>query len=373
MKREAVMNQVEGVLHLQYFYDIGGEIDLKRLRGLLSLTEAEPRPVFRQASPDYVRFEQPPVEESLPSVVLESGEAFSARMRYFQYGVVRLQLDLPFSTNWGDLVTLASKWVGSSRLDRDADKTILDCMARSLAAIKRSAEVPLREDYAVIELRRVPDPQGISMTAPELISHYGQEIVQVVRGETIPLAAAEQADILSSSMSYFPGDLLVVGYAAALVYDQQPDGAGPVIELIEYANTQLLEYRVYDELLAPVLADVYRRSAIHAGAWRHWRSGREAGKLNALRLEVTELTERTDSAIKFLSDMYYARAYKTASTRIGVPDYRRLVEAKLGVAGELYRFMMDRSHQASAFVLELTVVIILIIDLIVLFGGKPQF
>lgn len=80
-----------------------------------------------------------------------------------------------------------------------------------------------------------------------------------------------------------------------------------------------------------------------------------------------ELTEKTDNAIKFLSDMFYSRAYKLASTRIGVPDYRRLVEAKLHVAGELYKFMTDRSHQTSAFVLELIVVIILIIDLTVLF------
>jgi len=64
-----------------------------------------------------------------------------------------------------------------------------------------------------------------------------------------------------------------------------------------------------------------------------------------------ELTEKTDNAIKFLSDMFYSRAYKLASTRLGVPDYRRLVEAKLHVAGELYKFMTGRSHQTSAFVL----------------------
>jgi hypothetical protein len=366
------MTQLEGVLHLQYFYDIGGEIDLKSLRGLLGLPETAPKPSFRQPAPDYVRFEEPPVEELLPSVVLESGEAISARMRYFQYGVARLQLDIPFRGSWQDLVILSSQSAWSDRLDRDADKTLRNCSVRASAAIRRPVEIPIREDYAVIELRGVPDPQGAPMPAPELIARHGSEIVQIVRGETIPLSAAEQADVLCSSLSYSPGDLLVVGYAVALVYDQQPEGARPLLELLEYANTQLLEYRVYDELLAPVLADVYRRSAVRTGAWSHWRSSREAGKLNALRLEVMELTERADSAIKFLSDMYYARAYKMASARIGVPDYRRLVEAKLAVAGELYRFMMDRSHQASAFVLELTIVIILIIDLIVLFGGKPQ-
>jgi hypothetical protein len=53
-----------------------------------------------------------------------------------------------------------------------------------------------------------------------------------------------------------------------------------------------------------------------------------------------------------------------------VPDYRMLVEQKLQSAGELYSFMMDRFYQSRAFVLELMVVIILIIELVYLFRGK---
>jgi hypothetical protein len=85
---------------------------------------------------------------------------------------------------------------------------------------------------------------------------------------------------------------------------------------------------------------------------------------------VRELTERTDNSIKFLSDMFSARLYRMAAAKIGVPDYRSLVEQKLQSAGELYGFMMDQFHQGRAFVLELMVVIILIIELIFLFRGK---
>jgi hypothetical protein len=82
-----------------------------------------------------------------------------------------------------------------------------------------------------------------------------------------------------------------------------------------------------------------------------------------------ELTERTDNAIKFLSDMFYARAYKVAASRVGVTDYRNLVDEKLRTAGELYEFMTNEFHQARAFVLELMVVAILVIELIQLFWG----
>ncbi|MBL8220477.1 MAG: hypothetical protein JNL62_14685, partial [Bryobacterales bacterium] len=92
--------------------------------------------------------------------------------------------------------------------------------------------------------------------------------------------------------------------------------------------------------------------------------------LNAIRLEVMELSERADTAIKFLSDMFYARAFKLAAGRIGAPDYRLLVDEKVRTAGELYRFLMEEFHHARAFVLEFMVVLILIIDLIYLFRGK---
>ena len=64
------------------------------------------------------------------------------------------------------------------------------------------------------------------------------------------------------------------------------------------------------------------------------------------------------------------RAYKVAASRIGVTDYRNLVEEKLRTAGELYEFMTNEFHQARAFVLELMVVAILVIELIQLFWGR---
>jgi hypothetical protein len=105
------------------------------------------------------------------------------------------------------------------------------------------------------------------------------------------------------------------------------------------------------------------------GLLRHWKMARQAERLNAMRLDVTELTERTDNAIKFLSDMFYARAYRVAASRVGVTDYRNLVERKLRIAGDLYDFMVSKFYQARSFVLEAMVVAILVIELIKVFRG----
>ena len=139
---------------------------------------------------------------------------------------------------------------------------------------------------------------------------------------------------------------------------------------MEYANTQLLEFRHYDNVLTHVLEDVYKILEHKGGGFlRHWKLARQAERLNAMRLEITELTERMDNSIKFLSDMFYARAYRVAAAKVGVTDYRTLVERKLRIAGELYESMVNGFHQARSFLLEAMVVAILVIELIHLFRG----
>ncbi|MGA2992122.1 MAG: hypothetical protein ABSD88_16720 [Candidatus Korobacteraceae bacterium] len=175
--------------------------------------------------------------------------------------------------------------------------------------------------------------------------------------------------MLQSSLSYYPNDLAVVGWHAAFIYDTAA-GAQAAIQVLEYANSQLLEFRHYDELLTRELEGVYRSLDCGTGALRRWRLAREATRLQTVRLEVIELAERVDNAIKFLSDMFPARLYRVAATKIGVMDYKDPVNRKLRTADELYRSMVEQFQQGRAFALELMVVIILVIELVFLFRGK---
>jgi hypothetical protein len=234
---------------------------------------------------------------------------------------------------------------------------------RIRTVLVKSREDWLREDYFVIHVN-----SGVE-SASGLIRDHGLQIACIVRGETAELSETERDEILRSRLSYYPTDLLVVGWSAAFIYDTA-EGAAPVIQLLEYANTQLLEFRYYDTVLTRVLQSVYRFLDRKAGRLARWKMANEAQRLNTIRLDVRELTERADTAIKFLSDMFSARVYRMASERVGAGDYRRLVENKLQVAANLYDFMMSQFHEARAFVLELMIVIILIIDLVFLFRGK---
>jgi hypothetical protein len=358
---------LNGTLRALLLFDVAEEIDLKRLHDLAGSSPTQREPAFRRPAPEYVRFERTPVIEYLPVCQLESGEALSARIRYFQYGVASVELVASFHANWSELIRLANQWITSPELEQ---------RARSLLAerLKSVAEVLIKpypdwisEDYYVVQMHPVGD--GAPVPADELIRHCGAQIAQIVRGEELPLSDAERDEVLQSQISYYPADLLVVGWVAAFVYDTAA-AAAPTLDLLEYANTQLLEFRYYDEVLTRVLAKVYRQIDSKRGFGRPWRLAREAAELNTMRLDYRELSERTENAIKFLSDMFYARVYRLAAARIGVNDYRNLVTEKLTTARDLYDSMVNEFHQQRGFFLELMVVIILIIEIVFLFRGK---
>jgi hypothetical protein len=346
-------------------FDVCEEIRLDDLRRILGARTVDTS--FRHMAPGYVRFQRPPVEEALEPLVLESGERLQGEIKYFDYGVVSVVFELPFSGDWDKLVQLSSRWVWDTNFESLATRIVKEKLERAAPALVKPYTTEwLKEDYFIFHLREIAG----SPSASDLLASQGGCISQVVRGETQPLSDGERQEILQSKISYYPSDLAVIGWNAAFIYDT-PSGAETAIQLLQYANSQLLEFRHYDELLSKQLEKVYDFLDRGRGLWSRWRTAGAASKLHTVLLDVSELTERADNAIKFLSDMFSARLYKLAAQKVGVPDYKDLVQQKLQTIEELYRFMVDEFNQSRAFVLELMVVVILIIELIYFFRGKP--
>lgn len=360
------MGPLRGSLWALVLYDVAEQIQLEKLREILGTEPPQREPSFRHPVPDYVRFERPPVVEHVAPVTIGSNTPFETRVKYFHYGVVSVELRLPFESGWDDLVRMSSRWIAAPEFEKRTTELLRSRLEHVRPALMQPYGSWLSEEYYVIQIVEAADDDGRPLSAPAMLSAHGAQIAQMVRGDSGPLAEAERAEALQSSLSYYSTDLLVVGWVAALVYDTA-EGAIPAIQLLEYANTQLLEFRHYDDMLTRVLENVYKMVEHRGGLFRHWRMARQAGALNAMRLDVTDLTERTDNSIKFLSDMFYARAYRMAAARVGVTDYRNLVERKLRIAGDLYEFMVNEFYQARSFLLEAMVVAILVIELVHLF------
>jgi hypothetical protein len=347
-------------------FDVCEEIRLDELRRIIGArTQQLP---LKNTAPSYVQYQRTPVVVNLDPVILDSGERLEGQIKYFDYGVISLVFELPFAGTWDDLIQLSTRWTSDTSFETLATRIARLRLERAAPAlVKPYTGNWLQEDYFIFHVREL---EG-SPSANDLLATRGEQIAQIVRGEIAQLSEGERQEILQSRISYYPNDLAVIGWNAAFIYDTA-SGAETAIQLLQYANSQLLEFRHYDEFLTRELQDVYDfLDRGGTGLWSRWRTARAASKLHTVLLDVNELTERADNAIKFLSDMFSARLYKLCAQKVGVPDYKDLVKEKLQTAEDLYRFMVEQFNQSRAFVLELMVVVILIIELIYFFKGHP--
>jgi hypothetical protein len=361
----AVAASLSGFVLVLIQFDVCEELRLDLLQQSVSARTVQ-KPSIKQPAPAYVRYKRPPVVGPVEPLLLEGGERLEGEIKYYDYGVVSVIYQLPFSGDWDSLVRLASRWVWDVDFALRVEPVIRQKLERVPAAMVKPYEPWLSEDYFIFHVREAAG----SPTAMEMARDHGPLIAQVVRGDRTRLSEGECAEVLHSQISYYANDLAVIGWNAAFVYDSSA-GAETAIQLLEYANSQLLEFRHYDELLTEILDGVYDRLGQKRNSLARFKLARSANSLHTVLLEVAELTEHADNAIKFLSDMFAARLYRLAAGKVGVPDYKDLVAQKLKTAEDLYDYMVEQYNQSRAFWLEFTVVLILLIELYYFFRGKP--
>lgn len=234
-------------------FDVCEEILLDRLGAILGVgTIAQPS--LKHPAPGYAHYERPPVVEGIEELELSSGERLSGVIKYYDYGVLSVVFQLSFSGDWKRLVGLASRWVWDVDFVAYAERIVREKIKRATAAMSKPYVRYLSEDYLIFH---VSDISGTPL-AKQVVSAYGGHIAKVVRGDMAELAESEIAEVMQSRISYYTTDLAVIGWNAAFLYDTTA-GAESAIQLLEYANSQLLEFRHYDELLTRELEHVYKQ------------------------------------------------------------------------------------------------------------------
>jgi len=135
---------------------------------------------------------------------------------------------------------------------------------------------------------------------------------------------------------------------AAFIYDT-PAGAETAIQLLQYANSQLLEFRHYDDLLTHELEGVYDFLDKGIGLWSRWRTANAATKLHTVLLDG----RRTDGAGRTMPSSFSATCFPPACTSWQRPGWasgliKISCSKKLNTAEELYHFMVDQFNQSRA-------------------------
>jgi hypothetical protein len=233
------------------------------------------------------------------------------------------------------------------------------------SSVTRPRATFLLEDYLVFTLTRIGEPD-----AEQLLAQHGQDIAQLLRAEQAPLSAQERDEVLRHRISYLATDLVIPTWNAALIYDTEA-GAQETLELLEYANSQLLQFRYYDQLLDIELQRIYAQLQAH-GWGRPWlgrRYTRAAHNVHSLFIDVNELTDKTENALKIAGDVYFARVFALATARLGLDRWKENVREKLQTLDDIYRFAVEQTAMTRGEFLEITIVLILVLELVLFFAG----
>jgi hypothetical protein len=342
-------------------------VSLDRATALLGgATRGRVRPIRGEARAIQIR--NPPLFASLgPCDIRVGGQATRADLsaNLFDFGVCSLQLRLAAQPglSWPDFSEFGSNVVAASEIAEVIDRELRVLLERLGPAIERPGVAPLSEEYIVFRIDRM-DSAPAEMPVSERLSD--DQLVSLLLGERRPLSASTRKELLPHRFSYYDDDLAVLTWDNALVVEPRTDDRD-VEYVLEFANAQLLELRMYDQQLDSEIPALYDRVEATRAKRRLRLSGHFETVLSDLQTKVADITEtveRVENALKVTDDVYLARIYAAALELFRERAWRSGIERKLGILRETYAMLNSEAQATRAELLEIAIIVLIVAELL---------
>lgn len=352
------------VVQVLRVYDVAESIDLVRVETLLGGSGPVARIRLSRVLPKAIAFADPPVVTDLlapPLEVCGTRCAVRASARIHGFGVLSLSLDveMPGALPWPAFETFAREAEREAAALPFWRERLEALLADLRPAMEGAPPVRREEDYAVVTVRAVDGlPEG-SALADRV------DLVPLLTGDARPLSPAARAEVLRHSHAYYRDDLVVLTWDRAFVLEPSEDD--DVADVLEVANAQLLELRVYDARLDEEVPRVYDRAARvtgRRGALFRNRYARAANDMRVLVAEIAEITEKVDNALKVTEDVYLARIYTSALELFRVPVLAASIDRKLALIRDTYTALYDEAVATRAEWLEAAIVALIVLEIV---------
>jgi hypothetical protein len=359
---------VEGSASVYRLLDVGYAIALDRAAVLLG-EDTRGRALPGGADARSLEIRNPPLFATLgvfPISVRGARHPASLSARLFDFGVcsLRLTVPLPARASWSTLSDFASGLETSLDPAEIFDRESLSLVERIGPATERARVAPVTEEYRVYRIDRILDKDGTRISAPPLEFLRDEQLVSLLVGERRRLSTTARRELAPYRFSYYEDDLTVLTWESALVVEPRQEDRD-VEYVLEFANAQLLELRLYDSQLDAELPSLYDRVA--AARTRPRLAGRFRAVLSDVQArvaDVTETVERVENALKVTNDVYLARVYAAALELFREQAWRRGVERKLGILRETYVMLNSEAQASRAELLEIAIVVLIVAELV---------
>ena len=351
---------IAGRATLYRLYDLGYDIDLGRAAELVSpdaVGQRRPR-----------RGEAAAIVTPRPPLMVDLVTEPAVTAAVFDFGVVsmRLRLAPEREGTWADFVRFGAGVHNGPELRAQLDRCVRELLERLRPAVVRPAVAGVTEEYIVFRAGRLSGPDGATFDPSRLPA---DALARLLLNESRPLSLSALQDLLPHRFSYTTEDFVALTWESALVVE--PDLEDEDVEyVLEFANAQLLELRVFDALLDAELPRLYDRVAAVRTASpvqvaRPYR--RLLAGLQTQVADVTEIIERAENALKVTDDVYLARVYSAALEIFRGAAWRRGIDRKLDIMRDTYAMLNAESQAIRGEALEIAIVLLIVLEVVLSF------
>ncbi len=351
-----------------YAYDIAYEINLEQVGFLLSKPLQEYAIGPSKRSPKYYFFYRPKFCRLSDEKCLLHGRPVVLQwdVKVFSVGAISIEVSLPFTgvsllelVGYHDPV-FDDKISLEMKVRKQAELILAQLRPRCINPVETIGQ---SEAYTVFCLNRLSE----GPKAENWLKENRRAVAALLVEEDNPELLSEQevSETVGRYASYYEKDMVVVDWDAALVIDDG-ESLEDILHIMELANVQLAELEAYDRILDESLQNAYRDLSR--------RQGRVSGKrirerLREIRVDMTRITDELTNITKFFGDWYLAKVYKELFDRFHLSQWHHVVSEKQRVLGDFYGLLQQERNNFWMMVLETTIVLLFILDLLLLLWG----
>jgi hypothetical protein len=354
-----------------YAFDVAYETlrePLKTIQGqpvaqfVVDASKRSPRQLFFYR-PQMVRL--PPMERlgSMGPIRLERS------IKLLPVGAISIMVRVPFEVNsLSELVRYHDLRFSNGSFLYDEVRQLAEDVRQELKGhfIRPNPQLADEEAYTIFCIKGpVRNADGEEIRAESWLHSHRREIASLLTEEDRPeeLSDQEVEESTSKYFSYYEHDLVVIDWDAALIVDESKY-FDEVLYIMELANLQLAELEAYDRILDNAVDRSYRD--LSARRFRGWQNRGVQKELQEIRIDMARLSDELSNITKFFGDWHLARIYQGLSQRFHMADWHRTIDEKLKTIDDMYQLLRAEQNNRWMLILEATIVLLFIIDLVIL-------
>ena len=370
-RESAVKKRYSGEVVYMYAFDVAYEMARRPVEYLLG-QKAEPYTLgASKRSPRHIFFYKPQMVK-LPVIerVGPYGPIKLERVvKLLPVGAISITVSVPFAVDRiEDLVVFHDLHLDTGYL-ADEVRQLAEDIRRELEPyyVRPVPKLMEEEAYTVFCMEApLTTSEGLPMTAENWLQNHRRQVASLLSQESDVrhLSRQEAEENTVKYLSYYQNDLVVMDWDAALLVDEEPD-FDETLYIMELANVQLAELEAYDRILDDALDRAYRDLSRHP-----LRSRKSVmHELKEIRIDLARFSDELSNITKFFGDWHLARIYKNIAERFHLGEWHRTIDDKLKTLDGLYEIIKHDHTTRLMLILEGTIVLLFVIDLVVLFMG----